>query len=83
MKMEMNLKTLLEAAGILFDKKYVLERIYSKEDYNVVAIAYIIKEDGKRILDIRMIAPYENFNDSIDFINTFAIKRFKDAVSRD
>ena len=82
MKMEMNLKTLLEAAGILFDKKYVLERIYSKE-YDVVTVIYIIKEDGKSILDIRMIAPYENFSDSIDFINTFAIKRFKDAVSRD
>lgn len=80
--MKMDLKTLLEAAGILFDKKYVLERIYSKEANDVVAIAYIIKEDGKRILDIRMIAPYENFNDLIDFINTFAIERFKHAVSR-
>ena len=82
MKMEMNLKTLLEAAGILFDKKYVLERIYSKE-YDVVTVIYIIKEDGKRILDIRMIAPYENFSDSIDFINTFAVERFKHAVNRD
>lgn len=79
--MRMDLKTLLEAAGILFDKKYVLERIYSKE-YDVVATTYIIKEDGESMLDIRMIAPYENFSDSIDFINTFAIKRFKDAVSR-
>lgn len=79
--MRMDLKTLLEAAGILFDKKYVLERIYSKE-YDVVTVTYIIKEDGESILDIRMIAPYENFSDSIDFINTFAIKRFKDAVSR-
>lgn len=79
--MRMDLKTLLEAAGILFDKKYVLERMYSKE-YDVVTVIYIIKEDGKSILDVRMIAPYENFSDSIDFINTFAIKRFKHAVSR-
>lgn len=80
--MKMDLKTLLEAAGILFDKKYVLERIYSKED-DVVTVIYIIKEDGKRILDVEMIAPYENFSDSIDFINKFTIEKFKDAVSRD
>lgn len=80
--MKMNLKTLLEAAGILFDKKYVLERIYSKE-YDVVTAIYIIKEDGKSILDVRMIAPYESFNDLIDFINTFTIERFKHAVNRD
>lgn len=79
--MKMDLKTLLEAAGILFDKKYVLERIYSKE-YDVVTAIYIIKEDGKSILDVRMVAPYENFSDLIDFINTFAIERFKHAVSR-
>ena len=81
MKMRMDLKTLLEAAGILFDKKYVLERIYSKED-NVVEITYIIKEDGKSILDIEMVGPYENFSDLIDFINTFTIEKFKHAVSR-
>ena len=79
--MRMDLKTLLEAAGILFDKKYVLERMYSKE-YDVVTVIYIIKEDGKSILDVRMIAPYENFSDSIDFINTFTIEKFKHAVSR-
>ena len=81
MKMRMDLKTLLEAAGILFDKKYVLERIYSKED-NVVEITYIIKEDGKSILDIEMVGPYENFSELIDFINTFTIEKFKHAVSR-
>lgn len=80
--MRMDLKTLLEAAGILFDKKYVLERIYSKE-YDVVETTYIIKEDGKSMLDVRMIAPYENFNDLIDFMNKFTIERFKHAVSRD
>ena len=79
--MRMDLKTLLEAAGILFDKKYVLERIYSKED-NVVEITYIIKEDGKSILDIEMVGPYENFSELIDFINTFTIEKFKHAVSR-
>ena len=79
--MRMDLKTLLEAAGILFDKKYVLERVYSKED-NVVEITYIIKEDGKSILDIEMVGPYENFSDLIDFINTFTIEKFKYAVSR-
>ena len=79
--MRMDLKTLLEAAGILFDKKYVLERVYSKED-NVVEITYIIKEDGKSILDIEMVGPYENFSDLIDFINTFTIEKFKHAVSR-
>lgn len=82
MKMRMDLKTLLEAAGILFDKKYVLERIYSKED-NVVEIKYIIKEDGKSMLDVEMVGPYENFNDLIDFINKFTIEKFKHAVSRD
>ena len=81
MKMRMDLKTLLEAAGILFDKKYVLERVYSKED-DVVEITYIIKEDGKNILDIEMVGPYENFSDLIDFINTFTIEKFKHAVSR-
>ena len=81
MKMRMDLKTLLEAAGILFDKKYVLERMYSKED-NVVEITYIIKEDGKSILDIEMVGPYENFSELIDFINTFTIEKFKHAVSR-
>lgn len=80
--MRMDLKTLLEAAGILFDKKYVLERIYSKED-NVVEIKYIIKEDGKSMLDVEMVGPYENFNDLIDFINKFTIEKFKHAVSRD
>lgn len=79
--MRMDLKTLLEAAGILFDKKYVLERMYSKED-NVVEITYIIKEDGKSILDIEMVGPYENFSELIDFINTFTIEKFKHAVSR-
>lgn len=79
--MRMDLKTLLEAAGILFDKKYVLERVYSKED-DVVEITYIIKEDGKNILDIEMVGPYENFSDLIDFINTFTIEKFKHAVSR-
>ena len=79
--MRMDLKTLLEAAGILFDKKYVLERVYSKED-NVVEITYIIKENGKSILDIEMVGPYENFSDLIDFINTFTIEKFKHAVSR-
>lgn len=79
--MKMDLKTLLEAAGILFDKKYVLERIYSKED-NVVETIYIIKEDGENILEIKMIGPYENFSDLIDFINTFTIEKFKHAVSR-
>ena len=79
--MRMDLKTLLEAAGILFDKKYVLERMYSKED-NVVEITYIIKEDGKNILDIEMVGPYENFSELIDFINTFTIEKFKHAVSR-
>lgn len=80
--MRMDLKTLLEAAGIVFDKKYVLERIYSKED-NVVEIKYIIKEDGKSMLDVEMVGPYENFNDLIDFINKFTIEKFKHAVSRD
>lgn len=80
--MRMDLKTLLEAAGILFDKKYVLERIYSKED-NVVEIKYIIKEDGKSMLDVEMVGPYENFNDLIDFMNKFTIEKFKHAVSRD
>lgn len=79
--MRMDLKTLLEAAGILFDKKYVLERMYSKE-YDVVTVIYIIKEDGKSILDIEMVGPYENFSDLIDFINTFTIEKFKHAVSR-
>lgn len=79
--MRMDLKTLLEAAGILFDKKYVLERIYSKED-NVVETIYIIKEDGENILEIKMVGPYENFSDLIDFINTFTIEKFKHAVSR-
>lgn len=80
--MRMDLKTLLEAAGIVFDKKYVLERMYSKED-NVVEIKYIIKEDGKSMLDVEMVGPYENFNDLIDFINKFTIEKFKHAVSRD
>lgn len=80
--MRMELKTLLEAAGIVFDKKYVLERIYSKEG-NVVEITYIIKEDGKSILDVEMVGPYGNFNDLIDFINKFTIEKFKHAVSRD
>ncbi len=80
--MRMDLKTLLEAAGIVFDKKYVLERIYSKED-NVVEIKYIIKEDGKSMLDVEMVGPYENFNDLIDFMNKFTIEKFKHAVSRD
>lgn len=80
--MRMDLKTLLEAAGIVFDKKYVLERIYSKEG-NVVEIKYIIKEDGKSMLDVEMVGPYENFNDLIDFINKFTIEKFKHAVSRD
>ena len=43
MNMEINLKEILEVARILFDKKYTLERTYTRED-NSVLINYTIKE---------------------------------------
>ena len=78
--MRMDLKTLLEAAGILFDKKYVLERIYSKED-NVVEVKYIIKEDYEKLVTTYVTGSYDIFYDLVDYINRLTIKAFKNAIS--
>lgn len=77
----MNLKTVLEVSEILFDKRYNLERAYSKID-DQVYIEYTIREDGKKLLVSHIEGSYRNFDKLIDYMDEYTIKVFKHAVSR-
>ena len=79
--MTMDLKTLLEASEILFEKKYTLERTYSKEE-DLIRIVYTIKEDYKKLLTTVVIGSYSIFDELIDYINNNTIIAFKNAVNR-
>ena len=79
MNMEIKLKEILEVASILFNKKYTLERTYTKEDDSVL-IKYTIKEDMKTSYDLcNRFLWY--FYDLVDYINRLTLKAFKNAIS--
>ena len=80
--MEIKLKEVLEVASILFDKKYTLERTYTKEDDSVL-IKYTIKEDYEKLITTYVSGSYDIFYDLVDYINRLTIKAFKNAVSTD
>lgn len=81
MEMTMELKKVLEAAEVVFDKKYTLERIYSKVDEGV-EVKYVIKEDGKKFAIVNMVGPYNRFEQLVDIMNNYSIKVFKNAINR-
>lgn len=80
MNMEIKLKKILEVASILFDKKYTLERTYTKEDDSVL-IKYTIKEDCEKLVTTYVTGSYDIFYDLIDYINRLTLKAFKNAIS--
>ena len=80
MNMEINLKEILEVASILFDKKYTLERTYTKEDDSVL-IKYTIKEDHEKLVTTYVTGSYNIFYDLVDYINKLTLKSFKNAIS--
>lgn len=80
MNMEINLKEILEVAGILFDKKYTLERTYTREDDSVL-IKYTIKEDYEKLITTYVAGSYDIFYDLVDYINRLTLKSFKNAIS--
>lgn len=80
--MEINLKKMLEVASILFDKKYTLERTYTKED-NSMLIKYTIKEDYEKLVTTYVTGSYDIFYDLVDYINKLTLKAFKNAISTD
>lgn len=82
MKMEIKLKEILEVASVLFDKKYTLERTYTREDDSVL-IKYTIKEDYKKLVTTYVTGSYDIFYDLIDYINRLTLKAFKNAISTD
>lgn len=82
MKMEIKLKEILEVASILFDKKYTLERTYTREDGSVL-IKYTIKEDYEKLVTTYVTGSYDIFYDLVDYINRLTLKAFKNAISTD
>lgn len=82
MNMEINLKEILEAASILFDKKYTLERTYTKEDDSVL-IKYTIRKDHEKLVTTYVTGSYDIFYDLVDYINRLTLKSFKNAISTD
>lgn len=82
MNMEINLKEVLEVASILFDKKYTLERTYTRED-DIVLIKYTIKEDYEKLVTTYVTGSYNIFYDLVDYINRLTLKSFKNAISTD
>lgn len=82
MKMEIKLKEILEVASVLFDKKYTLERTYTREDGSVL-IKYTIKEDYEKLVTTYVTGSYDIFYDLVDYINRLTLKAFKNAISTD
>jgi hypothetical protein len=80
--MEINLKEILEVASILFDKKYTLERTYTREDDNVI-IKYTIKEDYEKLITTYVTGSYNIFYDLVDYINRLTLKAFQNAINTD
>lgn len=82
MNMERNLKEILEVASILFDKKYTLERTYTREDDSVL-IKYTIKEDYEKLVTTYVSGSYDIFYDLVDYVNRLTLKAFKNAINTD
>ena len=80
--MEINLKEILEVASILFDKKYTLERTYTREDDSVL-IKYTIKEDYEKLVTTYATGSSVIFYDLVDYINRLTLKAFQNAINTD